>query len=40
MKVFNNGITIVMLLIIDYWDRVHNDLIPTPLTFMNLIKIY
>lgn len=40
MKVFNNGITTVMLLITDNWERVHNDLIPSPLTFMNLIKIY
>ena len=40
MKVFNNGITTGVLLITDNWERVHNDLIPSPLTFMNLIKIY
>lgn len=40
MKVFKNGITIVMRLITGNCDRVHNDLIPSPLTFMNLIKIY
>lgn len=40
MKAFYNGITILMLLITDNWDRVHKDLIPSPLTFMNLIKIY